>query len=108
MFAQEFPNAIYIGAAPAGNGTGEATTPGVYRKLDSAISVVKPIANRFAIARCDSMRRTACDEIPIGVHRFLIPAEKLPSLYARERERRSQELSDGETAKAGQTLAGKV
>jgi len=81
MFAQEFPNAIYIGAAPAGNGTGEATTPGVYRKLDSAISVVKPIANRFAIARCDSMRRTACDEIPIGVHRFLIPAEKLPSLY---------------------------
>jgi len=41
------------------------------------------------------------DEIPIGVHPFLIPAEKLPSLYAREDERRSKESSHSGTPHGG-------
>ena len=72
---------------------------GVYFEFDDgAAGIIDATSRQEAEFRA---RNRVGDEIPIGVHPFLIPAEKLPSLYARERERRSEQDSSTNTANTG-------
>jgi hypothetical protein len=60
---------------------------GVYFEFDDGESGIIDASSRKE-AEFYSRDRVG-DDIPVGSHPFLLPAEKLPSLYARERRRRS-------------------